>query len=223
MDKKFVGIAIIQVIRAMQIAVITNASFKQELLSCAENFQTEVTWLTDAGDLQGYDVIIDLLFENGGSRVQSLRSAGASLVVVNSVQQTLPEIDPTFVRINAWPGFLKSKIVEAALLDADKALAEEIFNLFGKTIEWLPDEPGFITPRVISMIINEAYLAVEDNVSSREDIDTAMRSGVNYPYGPFEWSRLIGIEKIASLLSKLAEKESRYMPSGLLLKESAAR
>ena len=56
--------------------------------------------------------------------------------------------------------------------------------------------PGFITARVIAMIINEAFFALQENVSSKEEIDTAMRLGTNYPYGPFEWTKLIGIDKI---------------------------
>ena len=52
-----------------------------------------------------------------------------------------------------------------------------------------PDIPGFISARVVSMIINEAYFALEEEVSSKEEIDTAMKLGTNYPYGPFDGVR----------------------------------
>jgi 3-hydroxybutyryl-CoA dehydrogenase len=65
---------------------------------------------------------------------------------------------------------------------------------------------------VVSMIINEAFIALGENVSTREEIDTAMKLGTNYPYGPFEWAELIGVENIISLLNKLSEKDNHYQP-----------
>ena len=93
-------------------------------------------------------------------------------------------------------------------------------NCFNKKTEWTPDIPGFITARVISTIINEAYFSLEGKVSSREEIDTAMKLGTSYPYGPFEWSRIIGIKNIYSLLNILSRKNKRYLPSDLLKKEA---
>jgi 3-hydroxybutyryl-CoA dehydrogenase len=87
-----------------------------------------------------------------------------------------------------------------------KQKTEEVFSLFNKKIEWLPDEIGFVTPRIISMIINEAFIALKEGVSSKEEIDTAMKLGTNYPYGPFEWAEKIGMERIDSLLVRLQKK-----------------
>ena len=81
------------------------------------------------------------------------------------------------------------------------------------------DEPGFISARIIAMIINEGYFAVEDHVSSKAEIDTAMKLGTNYPFGPFEWSHLIGLNNILALLQKLNLTDTRYQPSQLLMKE----
>ena len=82
------------------------------------------------------------------------------------------------------------------------------------------DEPGFISARVIAMIINEAYFALGDDISSKTEIDIAMKLGTNYPYGPFEWAELIGEENILSLLQKLAETDTRYQPAALLIAEA---
>jgi 3-hydroxybutyryl-CoA dehydrogenase len=70
------------------------------------------------------------------------------------------------------------------------------------------------------MIINEAYLALGEQVSSREDINTAMKLGTNYPFGPFEWAERIGPARVARLLTKLSESQPRYAPAPLLLKEA---
>jgi 3-hydroxybutyryl-CoA dehydrogenase len=44
-----------------------------------------------------------------------------------------------------------------------------------------------------------------------------MKLGTNYPLGPFEWSRLIGLEKIAALLVRLSAENTRYTPASSLL------
>lgn len=62
---------------------------------------------------------------------------------------------------------------------------------------------GFVYPRVLAQIVNEAYFALEENIASKEDIDRAMMYGVNYPNGPFNWS--LGKEQIfVELLQQLS-------------------
>jgi 3-hydroxybutyryl-CoA dehydrogenase len=219
MLKKFVRFGLIKVFRAMQIAVLGNGSQKKELGEA--NGAGNIQWFTGSADLHGFEAVVDLLFDGENSRIESLKQSGARLVIVNAVEKTLKEVDPAFIRINGWPGFLKNKIIEATMVKEElKKPAEELFALFDKTIEWLPDQPGFVTPRVIAMIINEAYHALETNVSSKDDINTAMKTGTNYPQGPFEWAAEIGLEKISSLLLTLAKTNPRYQPSKLLLEEA---
>ncbi len=75
-------------------------------------------------------------------------------------------------------------MVEAAGTDeATRKKAESIFTEFGKTIAWTPDVMGFISARVVAMVINEAYFSLLEDVSSREAMDTAMKLGTNYPMG----------------------------------------
>ena len=70
-----------------------------------------------------------------------------------------------------------------------------------------------ITPRVIAMIINEAYFTLQAGVSTKEEIDTAMKLGTNYPYGPFEWADKIGLNRIKTLLQTLSKTDTRYLPA----------
>jgi len=62
---------------------------------------------------------------------------------------------------------------------------------------------GFTYPRTLSTLINEAYFALEDGLASREDMDQAMKFGVNYPHGLFEWSQKIGHTPVLMLLESL--------------------
>lgn len=78
------------------------------------------------------------------------------------------------------------------------------FNTLGlKTTKVSTPGICFTYPRVLSMIINEAYFSLEENLASADDIDTAMKNGVNYPHGPFEWAQKIGHQNIYSVLSEL--------------------
>ena len=82
----------------------------------------------------------------------------------------------------------------------------------------MKDQVGMVTPRIICMIINEAYYAVEENVASRSDIDLAMKLGTNYPFGPFEWCDKIGIKNVHRLLKEVFANtnDERYKICSLL-------
>jgi 3-hydroxybutyryl-CoA dehydrogenase len=66
----------------------------------------------------------------------------------------------------------------------------------------------YIFCRVLSGIINEAMWAEKDGVANTEDIDTALKLGTNYPYGPFEWAEQIGMDRVQELLRALNETVS---------------
>jgi 3-hydroxybutyryl-CoA dehydrogenase len=70
------------------------------------------------------------------------------------------------------------------------------------------------------MIINEAYFALADDVSTKEEIDIAMKMGTAYPYGPFEWGNKIGLQNIVTLLQKLSVQQPRYAPCELLVHQA---
>ena len=140
-------------------------------------------------------------------------------VIINSVVKTLAGLPPNVYRINGWNTFLHRSVWEIAGT-ANEAV-ETIFEAMGIKINFVKDEPGFISARVIAMIINEAYFALEDNVSSKVEIDTAMKLGTNYPFGPFEWALQIGTGNILALLQKLYLTDSRYKPSQLLITEAS--
>lgn len=140
-------------------------------------------------------------------------------VFINSVIQTLAELNApaNILRINGWTGFLQRPAWEIAGTVNEKG--KTIFQYLGIKACVVADEPGFIAARIIAMIINEAYFAVAEEVSSKTEIDTAMKLGTNYPYGPFEWANLIGRKNVLELLQKLNLTDKRYQPAALLIKE----
>ena len=139
---------------------------------------------------------------------------------VNAVTEILNELPANCIRINAWRGFLGRDVLEIVALEKNKTIAEKVMNALGWKYIFISDIRGMITARSISMIINEAYFALGDNVSTKDEIDIAMKLGTNYPYGPFEWSSKIGLKHIYNLLKKLSEEDKRYIVAPLLEEEA---
>ena len=138
---------------------------------------------------------------------------------INSVIYSLPA-GKKAIRINGWKGFLENNLWEVS---GDISTADQsILSYLNKKIIVCNDEPGFVSPRIIAMIINEAYYAKGEGVSTEEEIDIAMKLGTNYPYGPFEWAHKIGVDHIYNLLKKLSLSDSRYQPSPLLTKTATS-
>ncbi len=205
----------------MQIVVLASESQKTEWTGEGEE---NVAWISSETDFLRYPsagAYIDLQYVNTEERNALLLQLLPKPVIINSVTHTLTDTDPSFVRINGWATFLSSPAIEAACLNENaKADTEAIFSRLKKHPEWLPDEPGFVTARVVSMIINEAYLALSEGVSTKEEINTAMKLGTAYPFGPFEWVEKIGAKNVVALLQKLSETQARYTPAELLVQEA---
>ncbi|MFC7305877.1 3-hydroxyacyl-CoA dehydrogenase [Streptomyces monticola] len=93
--------------------------------------------------------------------------------------------------------------------------ATGLFQAAGKQVTVIGDIPGMIVARTVAMLFDFALDALDKGVASAQDIDTAMRLGVNYPLGPLEWGERIGLERVHDLLSLMHETQptGRYAPS----------
>ncbi|MGW7264322.1 3-hydroxyacyl-CoA dehydrogenase [Streptomyces sp. NPDC054842] len=116
--------------------------------------------------------------------------------------------------------------VSASQDTAAQTLSEAIglFQALGKDVSVIGDAPGLIVARTVARIIDLAHDAVAKGVATEEDVDTAMRLGVNYPLGPFEWSRRLGRTWAHDLLEELhlREPSGRYAPSLALYRHGHA-
>jgi 3-hydroxybutyryl-CoA dehydrogenase len=86
-------------------------------------------------------------------------------------------------------------------------LAQELFANVGKASVLVEDVPGLFLGRTIGSIVNEAMIAVAEEVATPEDIDEAMQLGTNYPAGPIAWGREIGGTRLRRILKRLADAE----------------
>jgi 3-hydroxybutyryl-CoA dehydrogenase len=97
------------------------------------------------------------------------------------------------------------------------ATCREVARRMGKEVVVVNEAPGFITTRINALIGNEAFNILEAGIATAEDIDKALKLGLNHPMGPFELVDLVGLDvrlKILEYLhSTLGEK---YRPNALL-------
>jgi 3-hydroxybutyryl-CoA dehydrogenase len=207
----------------MRWLVLADELQRNEFLSRGIGDGVSIEWISTIDELDKFtaaDVVFDLLFDHSEGRKKQLLKKLPATLIINSVIQTLPESSASFTRINAWPGFLGREKIEASQSAGDEK-PDRIFSLWNRKVEWVPDVPGFISPRIVCMIINEAFFALEEEVSTKQEIDTAMKLGTNYPFGPFEWSEKIGLKNVYALLEKLSATQERYKPAALLTREAS--
>ena len=89
----------------------------------------------------------------------------------------------------------------------------------GKTPVIAKDTPGFIVNRMLMPLLNEAIHAMDEDVASLEDIDTAIKLGLNHPMGPLELADLIGLDVCLAIMQHLYEcfNDQKYKPSSRLI------
>lgn len=204
----------------MRITVIANGTTQKEFQDKTIPQGVQVYFVTAIEEAQfETDAFFYLAGEenliNDISKLEGLKKP----VFVNAVSTTLKDLPSNCIRINAWPGFPLNKILELTAAKENLEIVNKILQALHWEYQLVPDISGMITPRIIAMIVNEAYFALGDEVSSKEEIDIAMKLGTNYPYGPFEWAQKIGVTKIYTLLKQLSQTDKRYVPAPLLEKE----
>jgi len=103
--------------------------------------------------------------------------------------------------------------------DETVAACKEVGQRMGKEIVVIKESPGFITSRVNAMIGNEAFAMLEAGIASAEDIDKALKLGLNHPMGPFELVDLVGLDVRLNILDYLhGTLGEKYKPNALLRK-----
>ena len=93
----------------------------------------------------------------------------------------------------------------------------EVGRQMGKEVVLVRESPGFVTSRINALIGNEAFYMLQEGIASAEDIDKALKLGLNHPMGPFELVDLVGLDVRLSILEYLHKTlGEKYRPCPLL-------
>jgi len=115
----------------------------------------------------------------------------------------------------------KMKLLEIVrALETSRAAIDacvEVGRRMGKEVVVVRESPGFITSRVNALIGNEAFFMLQEGIATADDIDKALKLGLNHPMGPFELVDLVGLDVRLRILEYLHKSlGEKYRPSPLL-------
>jgi 3-hydroxybutyryl-CoA dehydrogenase len=161
------------------------------------------------------------LFDKFAKPNTVLASNTSSLSITEMAEMTYrPELCVGMHFFNPVPKMRLIEIVRAPKTsDETVAACREVGSRMGKEVVVVKESPGFITSRVNALIGNEAFAMLEAGLASAEDIDKALKLGLNHPMGPFEMVDLVGLDVRLHILEYLhATLGEKYRPNALLKK-----
>ena len=190
---------------------------------------------TKMEDLKGVDFVIEAVFEDlnlkkevfkaldGVTRPDVLLTTNTSSMSVTEIAMATKRPDkvagmhffnpaPLMKLVEVIRAFHTSDETVRVVMDMAKRMGKE-------PVEVKKDTPGFIVNRLMIPHLVEAIEMVEQGVASMEDIDKAVKLGLNYPMGPFELMDLTGIDichHVADYLYRELPKESKWSIPTLL-------
>jgi 3-hydroxybutyryl-CoA dehydrogenase len=159
------------------------------------------------------------------SRETGLRIDAAALMLSDgrTADERGAELAVFDLPLSEQPGQALAWGPSARASDAWRAAAPLWLRALGFNPQPVADTPGLVVARTIAMLINEAADAVQQGVCTPEGADAAMKLGVNYPAGPFEWLARWDARSAISVLGALdaCYRGERYRIS-LWLRRAAA-
>ena len=191
------------------------------------NLQLAGEWANDTG-------LIQRLKTNENLKISQITSESEQLVLddisIQLTQGQSVEIDNANEKVVLMDWHADWTQAQAVVLTAspsccvaDREKVSQLFATLGVSCIWVKDHPALFAMRSIAMLVNEGCEAVLHDIATEQDIDAAMKFGVNYPQGPFQWANQIGAGHILKTLENLYRLygEERYRPSLYLRKKVA--
>jgi 3-hydroxybutyryl-CoA dehydrogenase len=190
---------------------------------------------TEMSDLKDVDFIVEAVIEDldlKKSVFKELDELCAPHVILasNTSSMSLTEIASATKRpekvcgmhfFNPVPIMKLVEIIRGYATDDETVnITTELAKKMGKvTVEVKKDSPGFVVNRIMIPHMLEAIKIVEEGIASIEDVDIAVKAGLNYPMGPFELMDLTGIDIcyfVSEYFYKELNKESKWVSPNLL-------
>lgn len=159
-----------------------------------------------------YDAVFDLHLDENPENLEAYIALAGKIVIGSAVKKQLAEMASYFGNdvqcilggINALPTFLsRNKAEISAYKDDEKNALGDFFTSLNWEYHIVNDRVGMVSPRIVCMIINEAFYTLQEGTATAEDIDESMKLGTNYPKGPFQWAQEMGIKEVYETLDAL--------------------
>ncbi|WP_121830107.1 3-hydroxyacyl-CoA dehydrogenase [Streptomyces sp. S1] len=179
--------------------------------------------ITVRGDLEPAEPLVGL-FEEAGIKVRRkggngyIQLPGGARLSLADGETSFEYPDEEIIYFDLAPDYARASriVLSTGEHTSPESLAEAVglFQALGKQVSVIGDVPGMIVARTVAMLADLAADAVDRGVATAEDVDTAMRLGVNYPLGPLEWAGKVGHARVRGLLFSLHERypTGRYAP-----------
>jgi 3-hydroxybutyryl-CoA dehydrogenase len=199
-----------------------SAVARVETVSSVEEVSRDADFLIEAVP-EEMELKLELytLFDKFAKPNAVLASNTSSLSIAEMAEMTYrPELCVGMHFFNPVPKMRLIEVVRAPKTsDETIATCREVGARMGKEVVVVKESPGFITSRVNALIGNEAFAMLEAGLASPEDIDKAVKLGLNHPMGPFEMVDLVGLDVRLRILEYLhATLGEKYRPNDLLKK-----
>ena len=213
----------------MKIAVLGTGK-KAEAWKAKNLNANSYAWVQDTKSHADFDVFIDLDFDENATNLLSYSTNTQTVFLVSAVnislegafaENKIKHNDLKIIGINALPTMVDRTTLEYTN-PYNINIPTNLFEILGYSTSTMVDSRvGLVTPRIICMIINEAFYTVQEGTANAKDIDIAMKLGTNYPKGPFEFLELMGIKNVYNTLNALYDDthEERYKVCGMLKRE----
>jgi 3-hydroxybutyryl-CoA dehydrogenase len=218
------------------LAILGDSRLAQELGDLARDKGLDVRSFSRVGDIVlTTPLVIETSANDEESKKFTLKKldeflSPASIIVTSCVAYSTTHMAAWTTNPERIVGFASfyplkdKKVIELAAgmhsTEIAMSAAEQFFKSLGKDTIRVKDSAGLTFPRILSLIINEAARALEEGVASAEEIDIAMKLGVNYPLGPLRWADQVGLDEVLAVLEGLGREtgDDRYRPAPLLKK-----
>jgi 3-hydroxybutyryl-CoA dehydrogenase len=166
----------------------------------ARPFYLEALRIVESGGAPGQ---VDAAIREAGFRMGPLELADLIGHDINlSVSESL--FERYYYQPRLRPSYLQRSMVEAGTLGRKSGRGFYDYDgEQGAEDGGRAESSEDVALRVISCIVNEAFLTLSEGVATAEDIDRAMKLGANYPKGPFQWADEIGTDRILNTLDSL--------------------
>lgn len=199
-----------------------------------EGVSNRIEISTEISDVKDCDLVIEAVYEDISIKntvFQTLNNACKKSVIFATNTSSI-SIDKIAASVDNHSHFIgmhfmnPPKVMQLVEIIRGRETSEEIVEVIadltkalGKVPAIVNDSPGFVSNRLLFALICEALKLMEAGIANKEDIDTVMKYGMNYPIGPIQVADLIGLDICENIMSVLYNdlQDERYKPPQILM------